>query len=99
MTTYHVLIYHTVDGYVERRKPYRSDHLRLVELASERDEIVMAGALDEPADSALLVFRGDRSIAENFAKQDPYVQNGLIESWEVRPWRVVIDPTNPTPKK
>jgi hypothetical protein len=51
----------------------------------------MGGALGEPADGALLVFRGESpAIAENFAKDDPYVKAGLIPEWHVRPWSVVI---------
>jgi uncharacterized protein YciI len=51
----------------------------------------MAGALAEPADSALLVFKGESPrVAEAFAKNDPYVKNGLIVEWKVRPWTVVI---------
>ncbi len=51
----------------------------------------MAGAFAEPADGAVLVFRGDSPcVAEAFAENDPYVQNGLIAEWRVRPWTVVI---------
>jgi len=50
----------------------------------------MAGALAEPADRALLVFQcGDRTIPETFVRQDPYVINGLVKEWEVRPWNNV----------
>ena len=52
---------------------------------------MLAGALGDPVDGALLVFRGkDAAIAENFASHDPYVVNGLVTRWEVRPWNVVI---------
>ena len=48
-------------------------------------------ALSEPVDRSLLVFEGpDASVAENFARNDPYVIEGLVRSWRVRPWRVVI---------
>jgi uncharacterized protein YciI len=51
----------------------------------------MAGALNSPPDKAVLVFKGDSpAVAEDFAKHDPYVLNGLIKSWQVRPWTVVI---------
>jgi hypothetical protein len=51
----------------------------------------MGGAFADPADRALLVFRAeDRSVAEFFARNDPYVINGLVKRWEVRPWTVVI---------
>ena len=51
----------------------------------------MGGALVEPADGAVLVFQGkDGSVAAEFAENDPYVLNGLITKWHVRPWAVVI---------
>ena len=47
----------------------------------------MAGALCEPADGAVLVFRTERpSAVEDFARSDPYVTRGLVTEWEVRPW-------------
>ncbi|MEM6630880.1 MAG: YciI-like protein [Bacteroidota bacterium] len=86
---YYILFYKTVENYVEKRAPYRTNHLAHAQEAYDRGEIVMAGALDEPADSAILIFRDD-AAARSFAENDPYVQNGLITSWEVRPWKVVV---------
>ncbi len=88
---HYILFYKTVDGYIEKRAPYRKSHLELAAAAHGRGELVMAGALADPADSAVLVFKGDGpGIAEKFARNDPYVKNGLITEWKVRPWTVVI---------
>jgi uncharacterized protein YciI len=88
---YFALIYYVVDGFVSRRTPFREEHLRLVEEANRRRQLLLAGALGDPADRALLVFRTqDRSIAEDIARNDPYVINGLVTRWEVQPWAVVI---------
>lgn len=88
---YFVLIYDTVDDYLERRKAYRAEHLALAREATERGELVLAGALADPADTALLVFEGaDRSVAERFVAADPYVRNGLVTSWRIRDWTVVV---------
>ena len=88
---YYILFYKTVENYVEKRKPFRELHLAYANTAHERGELMLAGALAEPADSAVLVFKGDGpAVAENFAKNDPYVLNGLITEWSVRPWTVVI---------
>lgn len=88
---YYILFYKTVENFIERRAPYRQEHLDYANAAYERGVLVMAGALDEPADSAVLVFKGDESIvAEEFAIHDPYVKNDLITEWQVRPWTVVI---------
>jgi uncharacterized protein YciI len=88
---YYILFYKTVDNYVERRAPYREEHLKYATAAHQRGELLMAGALAEPVDSAVLVFKGDGAkVAQDFAKEDPYVKNGLITEWQVRPWTVVI---------
>lgn len=88
---YYLLIYNTVDNYVERRAPYRGEHLAYSEASHARGELFMGGALADPADTAILVFKtGSRSLVEDFARNDPYVKSGLIREWSVRPWTVVI---------
>jgi uncharacterized protein YciI len=89
--TYFALHYDVVPGFAERRTPYREAHLRMVREAHERGHLVMAGALGTPPDGALLVFRGESPAAvEDFARADPYVREGLVTSWRVRPWTVVM---------
>ena len=88
---YFALFYDAVEHYAERRKPFREEHLRLVREAHERGQIVLAGALGDPPDSTLIVFRAeDGGVAEEFARTDPYVVNGLITRWQVKPWNVVV---------
>ena len=85
------LFYHVVENFVERRAAYRAEHLQLAREACERDELIFGGAMNDPADSALLIFRAaDRSVAEDFARHDPYVRNRLVARWEVREWNVVV---------
>ena|SRR6185503_20421379 len=86
-----LLFYDVVDDYVDRRAPFRAQHLSLIQKAHDRGELVMAGALADPADGAVLVFRGPSpEPAESFAKADPYVLNGLVKRWRVRPWNTVV---------
>lgn len=88
---YFVLFYDVVDDYLARRALYRDEHLAHATATHERGEIVLAGALADPVDRALIVFRAaDASVVETFARDDPYVTNGLVTHWEVRPWTVVI---------
>ena len=88
---YYALFYHVVDGFVERRLQFREAHLAHARSAAERGELALGGALAEPADTALIVFRGDSpDAAKTFAEKDPYVRNGLVQRWEVRPWNVVV---------
>jgi uncharacterized protein YciI len=88
---HYILFYDMVADFTERRKVYRPEHLSLVHAAHARGELVMAGALADPSDGAVLVFRGDSPrTAEAFAAADPYVRNGLVTHWRVRAWATVV---------
>jgi len=88
---YYALFYHVVDNFVERRAPFRAQHLAHAKRAAEEHGLVLAGALAEPADTALIIFRGGSpDSARAFAENDPYVSSGLVKRWEVRPWNVVV---------
>jgi uncharacterized protein YciI len=68
--------------------------------AQQRGELVLAGALSEPADMAILLFQGDSpAAAEAFAKADPYVTHGLVTGYRVRPWNTVVGDLAFTPVK
>ena len=88
---YFALVYEVVDDYVERRVQFRAEHLRAAAASAGRGELLLGGALGDPVDGALLVFRAaDRAAVEEFARNDPYVVNGLVTRWAVRPWTVVV---------
>ena len=88
---HYILFYDAVDHFTKRRTPYRKAHLEHAREAYERGELVLGGSLAEPADGSVLVFIGaSERAAEEFAKTDPYVVNGLVKSWRVRKWMTVI---------
>jgi uncharacterized protein len=88
---HYLLFYDVVEDYVNRRASYRAAHIALAREAVARGELVLAGALANPADGAVLVFRGSSpDVAESFARNDPYVKNGLVTKWSVREWTTVI---------
>ena len=88
---HYLLFYDVVPDYLTRRGEFRDEHLRKAWALAERGELVLGGALAEPADGVVLLFRGDSpAAAEAFAKDDPYVRNGLVTRWHVRPWTTVV---------
>lgn len=88
---HYILFYDYVEDIVARREPHRPAHLdRLRELHAQ-GVVGMAGALGDPVRGAVIVFRCDeRGTAEAFAREDPYVLNGLVPSWRIEPWNVVV---------
>ncbi len=95
---HYLLFYETAPDYLERRGEFRDAHLAKAWDAHGRGELVLGGALGDPVDGALLVFDADSpAVVEEFAKTDPYVLNGLITSWQVRPWLTVAGALAKTP--
>ena len=91
-----VLTYDYVADILERRAPFREAHLALARDAHRAGRLVMAGALAEPVDGALFVFRADdRAVVDEFVRADPYVREGLVTRWAVRPWTVVVGGADP----
>lgn len=88
---YYVLTYDVIADYAERRMPFRTLHLAHATAARERGELLLGGAFAEPVGRALLVFNAaDSNVVNEFARNDPYVLNGLVRHWDVREWTVVI---------
>jgi uncharacterized protein YciI len=88
-----LLFYETAPDYLERRSLYRAEHLAYAEAAVARGELVLGGALADPADRAVLLFRCEDAAPVNaFARRDPYVLNGLVTRWQVREWTTVVGP-------
>lgn len=88
---YYLLIYNVASDYLEKRGKYRAKHLELAESFYREGKLLMGGALADPADQAVLLFCGDGpDAAESFVNQDPYVEKGLVLSWKIRKWTVVI---------
>jgi uncharacterized protein len=97
---HYLLFYEFVPDYLEHRPQFRTEHLRHAWEANARGEIVLAGALADPVDGAVIVFKGDSpEVAERFAAADPYVKNGLVTRWFVRPWTTVVGAGATTPVK
>lgn len=93
-----LLIYDVSPDYLTRRGEYRNEHLRLAWEAHARGELLLGGALADPADGAILLFQGETgAAAESFARSDPYVANGLVQRWRVRPWTTVVGDWAATP--
>jgi uncharacterized protein len=95
---HYLLFYEFVPDYLDRRGEHRNEHLTLAWDAHARGELVLGGAYAEPADGAVLLFKGDSpAVASAFAATDPYVRAGLVTRWHVRTWTTVVGDTASVP--
>jgi hypothetical protein len=95
---HYLLFYDVSPEYLARRAEFRTEHLTLAWQAQARGELVLGGALADPVDGAVLLFKGESAdVVNRFVAADPYVKNGLVTRWRVRPWTTVVgeDATSP----
>ncbi|HEV3020713.1 MAG TPA: YciI-like protein [Burkholderiaceae bacterium] len=98
---HYLLIYEVSPDYLARRGQFRGAHLKLAWQFADRGELLLGGAVGDPIEGSILLFSADSPAApEAFARGDPYVQNGLVTRWSVKPWRTVVgdqsaNPTHP----
>lgn len=97
---HYLMFYEYSPDYLDRRGEFREEHLTLAWEAQARGELILGGALADPADGAVLLFQcSTTAVAERFAADDPYVKNGLVTSYQVRPWTTVVGQDADTPVK
>jgi uncharacterized protein YciI len=90
MPAHFLLLYDYPDDVLERRAPYRDDHLELIRQWKQDGRLLLAGAIGDPVSGGALAFRVDDETAiDEFMNADPYVQNGVITGHRVEPWNVV----------
>jgi uncharacterized protein YciI len=88
---HYLMFYEFTPDYLERRGQFRQEHLAGAWQSNARGELVLGGALAEPADRAVLLFNcNSPAVPEQFAAADPYVKNGLVTNWSVRAWTTVV---------
>jgi hypothetical protein len=90
-----LLLYDLAPDYLDRRAAFRNEHLALAWAQADAGTLLLGGAVGD-AESALLLFT-DAAAAERFARADPYVANGLVTAWRVRPWATVVGRDASTP--
>ena len=88
---HYLLRYEYVPDILSRREPHRAAHLSSLSDLHKRGIVTHAGAAGDPVDHAVIVFKtDDRTIVDDFVRADPYILNGLVTSWRVDPWNLVI---------
>ncbi|OAI47127.1 hypothetical protein AYO44_10135 [Planctomycetaceae bacterium SCGC AG-212-F19] len=91
---HYLLYYEKTPDAPQREKPFQGAHRAHVLAAVARGELLLGGPLADPLDGAqALLFQADSAAtAEAFAAADPYVRNGIVSRWRVRPWQTVVGP-------
>lgn len=87
----YVLLYESADDVASQAPLHAAAHREHWHPFRERGELLLIGPFGDPqSQGAMAVFR-TREAAEEFARGDPFVVNGVVRSWEVREWDEAVD--------
>lgn len=84
------LFYDYVDGILEKRGPFREEHLALARKYLEEGKLTAAGPFSPPTGAMFLFKNVHRENVEEFVKSDVYVKNGLVTGHRIQEWTIVI---------
>ena len=88
---YHLLTLDYVEDILEKRDPYRADHIAGAKAAEADGKVVLAGALQNPTYAGVFVFKDcDEAFVDAFVKADAYYKAGLVTGYTIRPWMIVV---------
>jgi len=86
---YYLLFYYTIENYIEKRQPFRQDHFDHIKEYKTSGDLYMGGAVEDGTEVLIIFKTNTIDRIEEFVKNDPYVINGLIKSWVIKPWNMV----------
>ena len=91
MTKY--VLFYTSGPDVQVKVPLHfRDHVARWDEFRARKSLLMIGPFADPRDGAMAIFTS-REAAEEFARGDPFVLNGVVADWSVREWNeAIVDP-------
>lgn len=87
----YVLFYESADDVASKAPAHYTGHSARAKEFHARGVLPLIGVFaDAQNDGAMGVFT-TREAAEDFAKDDPFVTNGVVTSWRVRDWMEILD--------
>ena len=92
-----VLQYHYVDNMLAKRDPYRPGHLEHTRKHIEQNLLMAGGGFLPDIKRGMLLFRcPEKATVEEFAKNDPFVQGGLVTHYEIFEWGILVGGIEPS---
>ena len=84
-----VLFYESADDVAAKAPTHFATHRARGDEFHRRGDLLLLGAFANPqVEGSMAVFKS-REAAEAFAKDDPFVLNGVVRAWHIREWNEI----------
>jgi uncharacterized protein len=88
----YVMTYRAVEDFLPLAQQHGPAHVARLHEFRDRGVLLMVGTFDEPMNGDAMGVFTSREAAEEFIAGDPFVVNGVVAEWAVRPWNEVLQP-------
>ena len=88
----YVVFYQSADDVVSKAPPHFPAHKQRLDEFHGRGDLLMVGTFGDPQNEGSMAIFRTRQAAEEFVKDDPFVVNGVVKSYEIRGWNEVLAP-------
>ena len=84
-----VLLYHPAPDVLAKAPLHFPAHKARLDEFQRRGELLAVGTWADPREGSMAVFRS-RAAAEAFAKDDPFVTNGVVSRYDIKDWNETL---------
>jgi uncharacterized protein len=92
MATKYVLLYESADDVLSKAPTHFAAHSARGHEFHERGSLLAYGPFGDPQQEGSMAVFTTREAAEEFARGDPFVLNGVVRRWEIRAWNEAFLP-------
>jgi uncharacterized protein YciI len=89
----YVLFYESADDIRSKAPPNLPAHREHWHAFQTAGTLLMIGTFGNPQEEGAMSVFTTREAAEEFARGDPFVLNGVVRNWYIREWNEVILPS------
>jgi uncharacterized protein len=82
----YVLLYESADDVLRKAPEHFEAHSARGQEFHQRGSLVAYGPFGDPQEQGSMAVFTTREAAEEFARGDPFVLNGVVRDWQVREW-------------
>jgi uncharacterized protein YciI len=86
----YVLLYESADNVAARAPAHFPAHRAHYQEFHAQGTLLMVGTFGNPQEQGSMAIFATREAAEEFARTDPFVLNGVVRNWQIREWNEVL---------
>ena len=86
----YVLFYESADDVRAKAPPFFPAHVARWREFQNQGTLLMIGTFANPQEEGSMAIFTTREAAQAFARNDPFVLNGVVRRWSIREWNEAI---------